>query len=233
MEKRKFDSVSLDEWLYFHTSEDERREIFLNMDKALKYIHEHGYCIEVFYPTEIQILGDQIDHVKFNELMQLPFNEKDRRTMINEDIFRSSLIQIGIYSNTLKYLTPEFLKDNFDSFIQFLPTGDVPYYRGIVQRGATVYFSDYANEKANRDLADLENQLGDGAGRESSGKALTKAGAFRAGIEPISNDSINDSIYRQINGLKDSAFVSFVIIPTIILISMVIIEIVYWCFSLI
>ena len=95
MEKRKFDSVSLDEWLYFHTSEEERREIFLNMDKALKYIHEHGYCIEVFYPTEIQILGDQIDHVKFNELMQLPFNEKDRRTMINEDIFRSSLIYLS------------------------------------------------------------------------------------------------------------------------------------------
>ena len=51
MEKRKFDSVSLDEWLYFHTGEDERREVFLNMDKALKYIHEHGYCIGVFYPT--------------------------------------------------------------------------------------------------------------------------------------------------------------------------------------
>ena len=60
MNKRKLDSVSLDEWLYFHTSEDERREIFLNMDKALKYIHEHGYCIGVFYPTEIQILGDRI-----------------------------------------------------------------------------------------------------------------------------------------------------------------------------
>lgn len=233
MDKRKYDSVSLDEWLYFHTSEDERREVFLNMDRALKYIHEHGYCIGVFYPTEIQVLGEQVDHIKFNELTPLAFNERERRTMINEDIFRSSLIQIGIYSNTLKYLTPQFLKENFDSFIQFLPNGDVPYYRGIVQRGATVYFSDYANEKANRDIADLENQVNGGSGKESGGKALAKAGAFRAGIEPISNDSINDSIYRQINGLKDNAFVSLVIIPTIILISLVIIGIVYWCFSLI
>ena len=233
MNVRKFESVSLDEWLSFHTSEDERREMFLNMDKALKYIHEHGHCIEVFYPTEIQILGDRVDHIKFNALTPLAFNDRERKTMINEDIFRSSLIQIGIYSNTLKYLTPDFLKSNFDSFIQFLPNGDVPYYRGIVQRGATVYFSDYANEKANRDFADLENQLGDGAGKESSGKALAKTGAFRAGIEPISNDSINDDIYRQINGLKDSAFVSCVIIPTIILICMIIIGIVYWCFSLV
>ena len=168
MEKKKNDSVSLDEWLYFHTTEDERREIFLNMDKALKYIHEHGYCIGVFYPTEIQILGDMVDHVKFNELMPLPFNERDRRTIINEDIFRSSLIQIGIYSNTLKYLTPELLKGNFDSFMQFLPNGDIPYYRGIIQRGATVYFSDFANEKTNRDLADLESQLGGSSGNEAS-----------------------------------------------------------------
>ena len=124
------------------------------------------------------------------------------------------------------------MKENFDSFVQFLPTGDVPYYRGIVQRGATVYFSDYALEKANRDFNDLENQLGEGSGRDSGGKALAKTGAFRVGIEPVSNDSINDSIYRQINGLKDSAFVSLLIIPTIILISLVVIGIVYWCFSL-
>lgn len=234
MNVKKLDSVSLAEWLSFHTSEDERREMFLNMDKALKYIHKHGYCIEVFYPTEIEILGDKIDHVKFKNLVPLSFNEMERRKMINEDIFRSSLIQIGIYSNTLKYLSPEFLKGNFDSFIQFLPNGDIPYYRGIVQRGASVYFCDYASEKANRDFADLENQLDGASGRDSStGKALTKAGAFRAGIEPISNDSINDNIYRQINGLKDSAFVSYLIIPTIILICVVLMGILYWCFSLI
>lgn len=225
------DSISLNDWLYFHTTEDERREVFLNMDKALKYIHEHGYCIGVFHPTEIQVLGEKIDHIKFNELIPLSFDERDRRTMINEDIFRSSLIQIGIYSNTLKYLTPDFLKNNFDSFIQFLPNGDIPYYRGIVQRGATVYFSDYAAEKANRDFNDLENQLGEGSGRDSGGKSLAKTGAFRGGIEPVSNDSINDSIYRQINGLKDSAFVSFIIIPITILICVLIVGIMYWYFN--
>ena len=232
--ERRNDSVKLDEWLYFNSSEDARREIFLNLDKALKYIHEHGFCISVFYPSEIEVLNGKVDHIRFNELMPLPFNEKERKTVINEDIFRSSLIQIGIYSNTLNYLKPEFLKDNFDSFIQFLPSNDVPYYRGIVQRGATVYLSDYINEKTNRDLADLESQLADSSGRGSStGKALTKSNGFRAGIEPISNDSINDSIYRQINGLKDNAFISFLIVPTIILIAFVLISLIYWCFSLI
>ncbi len=233
MNRRKLDSISFDEWLSFHTSEDERREGFLNMDKALKYIHEHGYCIEIFYPTEIEILADRIDHIKFNALMPLSYDRSERTKMINEDIFRSALIQIGIYSNTLKYLNPEFVRNNFQDFIQFLPSGDVPYYRGIIERGATVYFSDYANEKANRDFADLEKQV-EGTGREgTTGKALTKAGTFRAGIEPVSNDSINDSIYRQINGLKDSAFVSYLIIPTMIVISIVIIGLVFLCFNLV
>ena len=234
MGKRKTNTINLEEWLYFHSDENERRELFINMDKALKYIHEHGFCISIFYPSKIEILNDQIDHIRFNELMSLPFSEKERKTIINEDIFRSALIQIGIYSNTLKYLTPDFLKDNFDSFVQFLPNMDVPYYRGIIQRGATVYLSDYVNEKTNRDLADLEGQLDDLSGKENSNaKSFIKSSGFRVGIEPISNDSINDSIYMQINGLKDNAFISCLIIPTIILITMVIIGVIYWCFSLI
>ena len=76
--------------------------------------------------------------------------------MIKEDIFNSSLIQVGIYSKSLKYLNPEFLKENFDDFPQFIPQGDVPYYRGVIQRGASVYFCEFALEKRKRDLEDLE-----------------------------------------------------------------------------
>ena len=52
-------SVTLSEWVNSHHSEDELRSIFLNMDRTLKYIHDHGYCIEVFYPTEINVLNNE------------------------------------------------------------------------------------------------------------------------------------------------------------------------------
>ena len=55
---KNYESISLAEWLSNHPSEEEIRTVFLYMDRALKYIHDHGYCIEVFYPTEIQILGN-------------------------------------------------------------------------------------------------------------------------------------------------------------------------------
>ena len=227
---KNYESISLAEWLSNHPSEEEIRTVFLNMDRALKYIHDHGYCIEVFYPTEIQILGNEIDHIQFKKLLELSKDIDRRRQMIKEDIFNSSLVQIGIYSNSLKYLKPEFVKENFDSFQQFIPSGDVPYYRGVIQRGAAVYFCEFAIEKSNRDLQDLERQLGEGGG---DGKELIKSSGKNIGIEAITNDKINDSIYSQINGLKDSAFINILILPTLVLLGLLVLSIVVWVLSIV
>ena len=221
--KQEIESATLEQWVQTHYSEDELRSIFLNMDRALKYIHDHGYCIEVFYPTEIKVLNNEDDHIQFNKLVELSQDSSIRREMIKEDIFNSSLIQIGIYSNSLKYLTPEFLKENFDSFSQFIPADDIPYYRGVVQRGASVYFCEYAVEKRNRDLIELEKQLGD-----DENKTLIK----QPQNENLTNNKVNDQIYRQINGLRDAAFVNLLLIPTIILGILLIFGLLSWVVSI-
>lgn len=156
------ESVTLSEWVNTHHSEDEMRSIFLNMDRALKYIHEHGYCIDVFYPTEINVLNNDDNYVQFKKLVELSKEYDIAREMIKEDIFRSSLIQIGMYSNSLNHINPDFVRENFDSFAQFIPQDDVPYYRGVIQRNASVYLCEYALEKRKRDYEDLEKQLGEG-----------------------------------------------------------------------
>jgi len=207
--------VLLSDWLSEYHSEEELREVFLYMNKALKYIHEHNYCIEVFYPTCIQLLDDRADCIRFQRLVELPSDNSAKREMINEDIFNSALLQIGIYSNSLRYLKPEFLKENFDSFVQFIPSGDVPYYRGVIQRGASVYFNEFAIEKGNRDLAELEKQL-EGTDSVGGNKPLVKASPNRIDVDS-DNSKINDQIYPQINGLNDSAFVNVLLIPAIII----------------
>lgn len=228
--KRKYESVTLADWISSHPNEEDLRTVFLNMDRALKYIHEHGYCIEVFYPTEIEILENEKDHIQFKKLLELSKNPDVKRAMIKEDIFNSSLIQIGIYSNSLKYLNPDFVKENFDEFAQFIPGGDIPYYRGVIQRGASVYFCEFALEKRNRDLADLEKQLGEGDGK---GKQLMKQNGQNVGVGSITNDKVNDAIYSQINGLRDAAFINYLILPTVILITLVILGAIAWVISLI
>ncbi|MCI8461158.1 MAG: hypothetical protein HFE81_07140 [Bacilli bacterium] len=227
---KKYESITLADWVSSHPSEEDLRTVFLNMDRALKYIHDHGYCIEVFYPTEIEILENEKDHIQFKRLLELSKDPAKKREMVKEDIFNSSLIQIGIYSNSLKYLNPDFVKENFDEFAQFIPSGDVPYYRGVIQRGASVYFCEFALEKRNRDLADLEKQLGEGDGK---GKQLMKQNGQNVGVGSITNDKVNDTIYSQINGLRDAAFINFLILPTLILGILVILGAVAWVISLI
>ena len=221
-QKKEIDSETLDQWVHSHHKEEEMREVFLNMDRALKYIHDHGYCIEVFYPTEIKVLNNDDNYIQFNKLVELSSDSNIKREMIKEDIFNSSLIQVGIYSNSLKYLNPEFLRENFDDFAQFIPQGDIPYYRGVIQRGASVYFCEFALEKRNRDLEELEKELG-----EEGDKTLIKTPQN----EDITNNKVNDQIYRQINGMKDAAFVNLLLIPTIILGILLVFGMVSWLIS--
>ena len=220
------EEISLDEWVFEHSNADEMRSIFLNMDRALKYIHDHGYCIEVFYPSEIEVLNNEDDYIQFNQLMELPSDFVDRKKYIQEDIFNSSLVQIGMYSNSLKYLTPTFLKENFDSFTQFLPEGDVPYYRGVVQRGASVYFCEYSLEKRNRDLENLAKEVGE-TSSDKSGGSITPL------KEDITNERINSIIYKQLSGKKDAAFIYALVIPSVLLMLLFLCGLFSWIISLI
>lgn len=209
--------VDLFVWLSEHCTDEDKREVFLKMDIALKYIHNHGFCIGNFHPSRIKILYDNPNYVKFEDLVELSSDPSERSEMIKTDIFNSSLIQIGIYTNTLKSLTPSFLKENFDEIARFLPEGDVPYYRGVVQRGATVYFSEFVLEKMNRDYKQLEQQINESEG----GKSLTNSNDDNKIIDNLSNDKINDSIYKMKSDAREAAFINNLLIPTVIILSIV------------
>lgn len=229
--KKVNEAISLDAWINSFRSEEEMREVFLNMDRAMKYVHEHGYCIKTFDPKEIEILNNSVNQIKFNRLLEMPNDQILKNEIIKEDIYNSSFIQIGIYTKCLMYLQPEFLKENFDKIATFLPIGDVPYYRGVVQRGASVYFCEYAVEKRKRDLTALEGELDDsGLGR---GRQLVKSNGQSVYDDTSVNDTINDFIYKQISTKKDAAFIGFLIYPTIILILGIILAAVAFILSII
>ena len=204
------ESVTLLEWVNKHHSDEEMRSVFLNMDRALKYIHDHGYCIDVFYPTEINVLNDDDKYIQFKKLVELSKDYEIAKEMKREDIYRSSIIQIGLYTNSLYHLNPDVLKEQFDSFAQFVPNDDVPYYRGVIQRGASVYLCEYALEKSKRDLEDLKGQLGE------EGAKITPIN--EPNEDEITNKKVDDLIYRQINGIRDAAFLNIAIIPIIVLV---------------
>ena len=66
----KYSSVKFSDWIHGKTDE-ELRTVFFNMDLAMKYIHEKGYCIKSFDLNEIEILNNSPKQVKFNTLLKL------------------------------------------------------------------------------------------------------------------------------------------------------------------
>ena len=129
----------------------------------------------------------------------------------------------------LSQLNIEFLKENFDSFAQFLPSENVPYYRGVIQRGASVYLCEYDVERRNRDLINLENELGENASKD---KSLVKENN-RLDLSNFNNNRINDTIYKQISGIRDAAFINYLLVPTICMFTLLLMCMIGWVLSLI
>lgn len=210
-------TVSLDEWLQFNSDTEKRRNLFINMSSSLKYIHNRGYYVSSFLPANIDVLDGATSQVRFNELDIMPDDYKIKTDIVRQNIFDTAFLQIGIYTDCLPYLRRDFLVDNFDEFSTFIPSTDIPYYRGVIQRGANVYLVDFCNELRNRELAALGASLGDN-NNQSSNVGINQSNGKGNKILNKSNGKsiLSDDQYSfiyDLNKTKDAAFVSFLLIP--------------------
>lgn len=230
-------AISLDEWLQFNGDTEKRRNLFINMSSSLKYIHSRGYYVSSFLPTDIDVLDDTHSQVRFKELGVMPDDYSVKTDIVRQNIFDTAFLQIGIYTDCLPYLKKDFLINNFDEFSTFLPSTDIPYYKGVVQRGANVYFVDFCNELRKKELSTLGESLGAnnnfssnagniGQSNSKGNKMLTKSN----GKSILSDDDYN-SIYN-FNQKKDAAFVSFLLIPLFVSAFGIIFTVLAWLFRI-
>lgn len=204
----KMDNITLNEWFKEPHSEDDKRKLFLYMDSAMKYVHEMGLCVNVFDPKKIELLNSSLEYVKFDELYdigELDYNVQQK--IINKDIFKSAIFQILLYSKLDLKTTTDFVKEHFDEFTSFLSEKDIPYYRGVVERGASVYFIEYEAERVKREANDIEKELNGNAFEVQDNKELEQM---------LSNNKVNRLIYGE--NLSKSAFINILLYPTIIIV---------------
>lgn len=241
--KDRADGITLEEWFQGLHDDDELREAFINMDLAMKFIHENkDCCIKSFDPKEIRILNNSLKQIKFNTLLKMPKDDYDKKELVKEDIYSAAFLQIAAYMNNvstntyndhsitdfLANMKPDFLRQNFDSFTTFIPEKDVPYYRGVIQRGASVYFSSFVAEQKKRDLIALEKEVDGGMGQSSSntatntkqsGKSLIKSNGHWSGDSLIDdNSAINSRIYGGPENMDVAAFTKAYVLPIIMII---------------
>src|SRR5699024_8034061 len=72
--KKRIESVTLQEWLSEYHLQDELQNLFVNMDLAMKYIHDQGYYITSFALDTIELLNDTINQVKFDSIAEMPLD---------------------------------------------------------------------------------------------------------------------------------------------------------------
>ena len=217
--------MSLKEWFYGSHSTDEYRNLFVNMSFAMKYLHDNGYYVKSFFKLDkINLLNGSIQQIKFEDLGRFSSDIHNpsvddyskKREIIKSNILLSSILQIYAYTGLLDQLpyfndsVLQFLKNNLNEYAIFLPEGDIPYYRGVIERGASVYFHAYVEEKMKRDVGNLEKEVG--ASSTGNGKGMVSSNGKN--LLP-NNEVINRSIYN-FPGNND-AFVRALIYPIIIL----------------
>ena len=212
--KNEMDNVTLDEWFKEPHSEDDKRKLFLYMDSAMKYVHEMGLCVNVFDPKKIELLNSSLEYVKFDELYDLEgLDYNVQQKIINKDIFKSAIFQILLYSKFDLKTNTSFVKEHFDEFTSFLSEKDIPYYRGVVERNASVYFIEYEAERVKREASDIEKELNGNDSEVKDNKELEQM---------LSNNKVNRLIYGD--NLSKAAFINILLYPTIMIILVLVIS---------
>lgn len=212
MKDKKSNVTTLQEWFKDSHSEEEKRELFLYLDFAMKYVHDRGYCVLTFNPSEIEILNNSIKQVKFNTLLKMPEDDIAYQNRLkDEDIFNSAAVQVLLYSKFPLNTKTDFLKEHFDDFVTFLPESDSRYYRGVIQDGASVYFTEFELERVRREEEQLEKELSDLPNRNIDDENKKK----QALVKMFTNDKINNTIYKKINVVQESAFINVLLYPTV------------------
>lgn len=218
--QKKADFITLNEWLQGYHTNEQLQDLFVNMDIAMKYIHNQGYYISSFALDRVALLNHSIRQIKFQNLEPLPYDISQKKNVVRDNIFMSSVLQIGLYAKCLQHFTMNTipsLKENFREFSIFLPPEDVPYYSGIIEKGASVYYSEYVGERKKRDLQNLEKEVSSNGG-ESRGKSLVKTnGNYTAEDFLPHNEEANEIIYASL-AKKEAAFVRALIYPILVFI---------------
>ncbi len=192
--------ISLADWAPMHDSMDERREFLINADIALKYLNSNGMKVDSFDFNDIFIVDNNLREIKYNVISNVgSVTEAD----IKSNIYNEAKMALRLYLYPCDEIDDAFLKSHFTDFSFAFPTDDVPYYKGVFERGASVYFNEFDFQKRKMDLEKL------GASVKSEDSDLMGDVDVSMLSKP-NNDEYNKRIYRE------GAFARAIALPTLI-----------------
>lgn len=164
---------TLDDYIKSYHDNDEYTQLFYIMDSTMKYIHSKGYYVINFNPKNIVVgvTNDNKDYVNFKSIDVM---YDDLTNKVNSNIYNLAFLEVGLLSETLDYLRPDFLKQNFSQFKIFIPENLVNYYQMILVNSGHTYLSDYLDIKNKQEITKLNKALEEEGGA-SRGRSYVKS----------------------------------------------------------
>lgn len=151
--KDRHSIITLADWFRDSHTTEEKADIIEKIDASLNDYHTNGFNILSFNPNDITIDIDDDLRIGF-----LSYSEDSSDSYVADNIHSAGVLAFSIYMERDLFQHEDFLKLNFDEFAKFLPDGEAPYYRGVIQRNAPVYLNEFLNEKAKRELEKYKDE---------------------------------------------------------------------------
>ena len=152
MEKRE----TLRQYLTYHKDFDEINQIFINLDKQMKYLHQKGYCILDLNSDTILLESDKANsNIDQNSFM---FSSIIRSTNRDQD-FSNNIVDltklaigafISVENGFCDYsqLSTNYIKRYFGEIAFYLPNKE--YFANIIVENKMSYYSDYVQAKSDK-----------------------------------------------------------------------------------
>lgn len=152
MEKKE----TLRQYLTYHKDFDEINQIFINLDKQMKYLHQKGYCILDLNSDTILLESDKANsNIDQNTFM---FSSIIRSTNRDQD-FSNNIVDltklaigafISVENGFCDYsqLSTNYIKRYFGEIAFYLPNKE--YFANIIVDNKMSYYSDYVQAKSDK-----------------------------------------------------------------------------------
>lgn len=145
MEKKE----TLRQYLTYNRDVNEINEIFVNLDRQLKYLHQRGYCVSDLSSDSIILESNKFSSpdnqnvFMFSSITRTNNSVKD----YSDNVEALSKIAIGAFMSVengfcdYSQLSTEYIRKYFGEISMYLPNSE--YFAKIIQDGDISYYSDY------------------------------------------------------------------------------------------
>lgn len=199
---------------------EEIKKFFLAFDKRMKMYHEHNYVITSFKLKDIVVYesiynGQNVYDVDFKN-----YTESSNTDITpKNNIFYAACLAVGVYNNCLSYINPDkpqYLKNNFYQFAENIPTDVVSYYRGVIERDADVYLTEFVTTSKQQEIDRMKREM------EQQNESEQR--------KNIQVSKPKSSIQNDTWGTSDAAFSSVALFPILFSILGILIPILFCLF---